>query len=1086
MPVHQNCFSAGFQIDISKEHGNWLNVGELIRSIQKPISIYVHEIVQALHEKLCKDLHLVGKCSNPEDCNKKTKPSDLCKSCNSWFKELAASHEKGKNPAWHKNCKSSKWPEDHWEVAKFFMPALGSNLSTVKDAESTDISSLLNVLEWMNNGALLGKTRVNVDFVRKLRSEVRNTWAHAPQQELSDDEMAQNFSMAIDFLKNLEKVWSHAETGKCFQHLENLKTSRVTNVVESELQSLLLQRRLLDDIKEEITKIKVERSSDKSTIEEHEQKLKNLERAFDECSQRMSNFESFKDNINKQFNKVAEDLKSFRAIPDDIHEIRNSIGQIRDDLAKMNKRQKEERKPTSCLPDKLPYFTARAAEIQKVITFLMNEEKAVVSLHGGPGFGKTAIAIEVSHKLSKDHNIPVIFSQLATATSVDELTRQLCLDVAVNHEDEDPKSSLILWLRNINRNVIFVMDDIDNLLDDASKSAFYEFVCLLRKNSNQHCQIVTTSRLSYEIRELVTGEVNVEEMDVEACIELMKKQCPEQDDKLLRRLAELCGQIPLAMCIAGSRVDDFEDPDELLQHLQEQPMKTLECPESDEYVYRAINMSFKKCSDEEKENLVRLAVFKGSFSEKAAKVVIEKENFHTKRALKVLVRRSLIKQPTKRDYTIHLLIKHFLLEQQNGEDEIAEQAKAQAMRAELLMVKYYLKLGHDLTMESYSKDGYKESREALKKEAHNIQNVLKICCQQSDPTTSDIPDCLAQSKVYTTSARHFSLFVRTIIAGSTIDRFLQRCADMANEKQQHAIKINFDCLLAHQERIKTIGKSDEYYNTKMKEIEKEFKTYQQGVKEDKSICAHYYYQYARYLLRKSESEKGSGRQSLRVCAHDQLEKSLQLREKLAKTPVEIADMVYSLLQLGKIWKNISTTEKQLQKTIDSKLLSGQALAQECYQKAIRLSQENLGEHELTSSCHKNLGDLFLTTKEYLRAERKYNEAKEMRQNLGLNANESYVFLLNNLGQCLTTNKRATEAIEILESARDMAEKLAQNDEETVCKTKVYASLAFAYDSIENNIDAVNYAKKALKFEEAIFANVLEKLRKIASTNVQTK
>ena len=105
--------------------------------------------------------------------------------------------------------------------------------------------------------------------------------------------MAQGFSIAIEFLENLEKVWPHEETGKCLQHLENLKTSRVTNVVESELQSLLLQRHFLNDIKQEITKIKVERSSDKSTIEEHEQKLKNLERALDECSQRMSNFESF-------------------------------------------------------------------------------------------------------------------------------------------------------------------------------------------------------------------------------------------------------------------------------------------------------------------------------------------------------------------------------------------------------------------------------------------------------------------------------------------------------------------------------------------------------------------------------------------------------------------------------------------------------------------------------------------------------------------------------------------------------------------------------------------------------------------------
>ena len=602
-----------------------MNVGELIRSIQKPISIYVNEIIQALHEKLHKDLHLVAKCSTPEDCNEKTKPRDLCKSCKSWFDKINDLHENSNNPKWrdkannnpkwHKNCKSAEWPEDHWEVAKFFMSDLGSNLTTMKDAESTDISSLLNVLEWMKDGAFLGKTRVDVDLVRKLRSEVRNTWAHAPQQKLNDDEMAQSFSIAIDFLEDLVKIWSHAENGKCsecLEHLKKIETSGVTNVSESERQSLRLQHRLLNDIKEEITKIKDERLSDKSTLEEHEQKLKNLGRAIHECSQRME---------------------------------------------KINEQQREERDITSSLPVKLPNFTARLAEIQRVISFLMNQEKAVVSLHGGPGFGKTAIAIEVSHRLSEDHNIPVFFSELTTATSVDEVIRQLCLDVAVNHEDKNLKSTLILWLRNIKSKVIFVMDDIENLLND--RPTFYEFVRLLRKNSNQACQIVTTSRSSYKIPKLATGDVNVEEMDVEACMELTKKQCPQQDDEFFRRLAELCGQIPLAMCIAGSRVDDFEDPDELIQHLQEQPMKTLECSYSKQSVYQAINTSYERCSEEEKEILVRLAVFDGNFGVDEVRDVIGKENSDIERVLKGLLSQSLIKQPTKHQYSINPLIKLF-------------------------------------------------------------------------------------------------------------------------------------------------------------------------------------------------------------------------------------------------------------------------------------------------------------------------------------------------------------------------------------------------------------------------------------------
>ena len=1002
----------------------------------------------------------VGKCRNPVDCNKKTKPDDLCKSCKRWFKELKDSHEKGNNPSWHKNCKSAEWSEDHWEVAKFFMPVLGSNLSTVKDAESTDLSSLLNVLEWMKDGAFLGKTRVNVDLVRKLRSQVRNTWAHAPQQELTD--VAEGLSIATDFLDDLEKVWSHAESGKCLEHLKRLKANGVTNVVESELQSLLLQRHLLNDIKDEITKIKVKRSSDKNAIENHEEKLKNLERAMNECSQRMSDFESFKEKINEQFINFAEELKSFRAIPQDIHEIRNSIGQIRDDLAKMNER-KAERKLRSCLPDKSPMFTAREAEIQRVITSLIDEEKAVVSLYGGPGVGKTAIAIEVSHKLDEDDNILVVFSQLTTAATVDEMIRQLCLDVGVNHED-DPKSSLILHLKNVKENVILVMDDIDNLLEEKARSELNGLIWLLRKNCD--CQIVTTSRLSYSIPGLLVDTVDVGEMDKNACIELLRKQCPGQNDTFLQKLAELCGNIPLAMCIAGSQVDDFEHSDELLRHLKEQPMKTLECHESGQYVYRAINLSYEKCSDKEKETLVRLVVFEGSFSEDAAKAVIEKKDFDSTRILKKLVRRSLIKQPTKRRYSIHLLIKHFLNDQQEGETEIPDRA-----RAEVVMVEHYLKLGHDLTIESYSKDGYKETRKVLKQEAHNIQNVLKICCQQKDSTTSDISDCLAHSEVYTTSARFFSLFVRTIIPGSIVDEFLQRCTDLAEQRKQHGIKINFHCLLADQERSKSIGRSDEDFNSKMEEIKKEFDTHYEDLEEDKSLCAHYYYQYGRYLSRKSEGRKGKERLKLLTQARKELENSLELRKTLTGSSVEIADTVFSLLHLGHVCKRIYSTEYYK--------------AENCYREAIRLSQNDLGDHELTSSCYKSLGDLFLNIKKPNLAEIEYTTAKVMRENLGLDASERHVFLLNNLGQCLTIEKRANEAIEVLESARDMAEKLAESDEPNVCKTKVYTSLAIAYDSVENYSDAVNYAQKALKFEKAIHGIQQSKLRKILSNNVGT-
>jgi tetratricopeptide (TPR) repeat protein len=513
----------------------------------------------------------------------------------------------------------------------------------------------------------------------------------------------------------------------------------------------------------------------------------------------------------------------------------------------------------------------------------------------------------------------------------------------------------------------------------------------------------------------------------------------------------------------------------------------LECSKSNQFVHRAIDSSFKILTDEQKKDFVRLAVFEESFSEEAAKVVIEKDNLDTKRILETLFSRSLIKQPTMQRYSIHLLIKHFLRDQLKGKNKRAKKARAEASRAKVLMVEYYLNLGHDLTINSYSKDGYKANREALKQEAHNIQNVLKICCEQEDPESSDISHCLAHSEVYITSAKFFSLFVRTIIPGSIVDEFLQRCANLAEERKQHAIKINFDCLVADQERSKSISKSDECFNSKMEEIKTEFDTHYEDLKEDKSLCAHYYYQYGRYISRKSESERKNSkpRLDLQVDARKELEKSLELRKTLIDTSVGIADTVFSLSHLGNICKVISATEYHLHKTNDSKKSLKQA--EEYYEKARKLSQNHLGEHELTASCYKRLGDLFLSGKKPEQAEDNYTIAKEMRENLELYASERHVYLLNNLGICLTRSNRVKEATEVLESARDMAEKLAESDEPNVCKTKVYTSLAIAHHSILwYSKDAVKYAKKALeldKLQNFIKDYEYKELLKISQGNV---
>ena len=370
----------------------------------------------------------------------------------------------------------------------------------------------------------------------------------------------------------------------------------------------------------------------------------------------------------------------------------------------------------------------------------------------------------------------------------------------------------------------------------------------------------------------------------------------------------------------------------------------------------------------------------------------------------------MIKQPSKQRYSVHLLIKHFLQEQENGEDETAQRTREEMMRAQLLMVEYFLNLGQEVTMKSYSKDGYKENREALKQEVLNIQKVLKICCQPENRRTSDISDCLTQSEIYTTSARFFSIFVRTIIPGSLVDEFLQRCASLAKDRRQHGIKINFDCLLAEQERSKSIGKSCKSFLDMFEETKNEFETHYEEIKEDKSLCAHYYNLYGRYLSHKSEKLSREQRLNLQIEAREQLEKSLKLRETLADTRVGKAAKVLSLFHLGNECKLISVGQNLLDQRKES--TSSLNEARNYYYDAIHLSRTHLGEHELTAACYKGLGDTFFIDGAQM-PEKFYAPAKKMQENLGLHFSQRHALLLN-----------ANEALEI-----DIERVIRKNDRE---------------------------------------------------------
>ncbi|CAB3978152.1 E3 ubiquitin- ligase DZIP3 [Paramuricea clavata] len=994
----------------SNDRNNWTTVGEVINLIRKPIALYTGQIVKKWHAKLC--CRLQGECANPVVCKKETDYEKLCHTCNQWYKELAKLHRNRNKQQikWHENCDTSKWPVDPWEVAKFFIPILGHNKGTVKDAESTDLASLLNVLEWMDDVIFSPDKRVDLDLVRKLRSGVRNPWAHSPNQELTNVDLNNAFDTANKILADLDIIFRCNEVKKCIKKIEFVQANGITNVVKAELDAVNLLR---GELVAYVSQLKENQISDRQIIKENEKRLENLEKLISQL----------------QISNVQETGR--RA------QIKN------------------------CIPDKPCIFIGRDNEVNEIISSLTEKNGCgIVSIVGGPGFGKSTVAIEVSHRLSDNRDIAVIFSYLSNVSTVSDVFQRLCQDVGVN-SGEDSKSSFTLWLRNNKERVILVMDNIEQLLEEV-RSEFTELVLTLRKNSQQQLQILATTRTAFSIPNQRIKSIQIREFDEKSSVELLRKCCPNTDvkDIYLRDLANLCGFIPLALCITGSRIPRLDDPAELIQWLKDKPMKALQSTDKTQCVRKAIEFSFQMLNSKDKKAFARLSVFNGNFQKMSAQELIEREASKTQKFLEQLVDRSLIQSSSGKRFVIHSLIRRFLTDHDQLQDEKAI--------GEALMVRHFLKLCHSWTMKSYRKDGFTDAQKLLKEDVHNVEETLRICCQnEATNLNTEVIESLASSDIYNSSSRFFSNFVRDLLPQTVLKNFHEFCINLARIRKRLAIEITFQCLVADQEGH-TIGwKSDEYIR-RMELIKELFDRNETVLKEVRSLHQFCYYFYARYYSRIATNTPCP---DLPEYDHE------SLSDDKDRSSIDNVDETLILIERGHLNKIRGTKVFHSDKIKYQEYLGR---AKSFYNRALSSAKELLGDHKLTSACHKYLGDLYFTMRKYKEALPHYSAAIQLRRKLQLDSNEPFVYLLKNYGLCLSYLLRFNESVDVLNEARDIADKLAEPG--TLCRASVYLALARMCRRWKPDCqEAAKYAYAAMEMKGSLHPNSVKTLEEIIKT-----
>ena len=315
-----------------KEHKNWVMVGCALNITKNGITPKIQREMETWYQSLISSppLQSLAPCTCAPRAPK-------CATCVTWEAELQRHHRSARPKICWDNSDRKQWgfPTGAWEVAKVFMPTLGSRKTHVVSAEATDIGDILNLLEWCP----FMKPSVSRKVLCSVREECRHHWAHAPNQELQDADVPTIFghlnSLLSDPVFKADKAAHNAS-----RDLQDLFHHGLVNVRESEVEAFhLLRQSLVADL----TKCQDDVINLQDKVHQLDGEAKKFNKAIQkDLSQAEVKFtstsEEQSDLIRKEINNLRRHLearlKEVEAkFQDDLSSVHDKVGQMSNDIS---------------------------------------------------------------------------------------------------------------------------------------------------------------------------------------------------------------------------------------------------------------------------------------------------------------------------------------------------------------------------------------------------------------------------------------------------------------------------------------------------------------------------------------------------------------------------------------------------------------------------------------------------------------------------------------------------------------------------------------------------------------------------------
>ena len=327
------------------------------------------------------------------------------------------------------------------------------------------------------------------------------------------------------------------------------------------------------------------------------------------------------------------------------------------------------------LPDLPTAFIGRSDEVHMLVHYLVTEHVSVVAVTGGPGYGKSSVAIVGSHQLA-ELGISVYYVSLSTVDSIQTFIVAFMHVVDGKKAQQMPeKSELFSWVSSLQTKTVVILDNADlltlrrtelrndflRLLKDAiARSAYFHLVAATRyrfKFANDFEEIHLDPLSSTEALALLRRVVLTSGQTRN------KKDFSSLEDEHLNGIASKTGGIPLALKVVGILLKSgIVSATEVLNELAVDPLHALsrESFTPEEQLNRCFSLSYKYLSKTMRKCLIIASRFPGTFDRHARDAVIANMTGDV-HCLDQLVDRSLVEYSTVQGrYAMHSLLRTFV------------------------------------------------------------------------------------------------------------------------------------------------------------------------------------------------------------------------------------------------------------------------------------------------------------------------------------------------------------------------------------------------------------------------------------------